>query len=167
MVGIGQYTGPNRRGHPRLARPRGVRRHFGPFIDEVDDRLRDLIQERERVRVRSILLTLRLCPSAIRSGCCKAASDARPRASVARADPYMCGMRTGRGKRQYQRTAFDAMLKDAVRRRFDVLMVWSIDRLGRSVLHVANALAELDVLLALPSTPISRRSTALRRWDEP
>ena len=40
--------------------------------------------------------------------------------------------------------AFDTMLKDAVRRRFDVLMVWSIDRLGRSVLHVANALAELD-----------------------
>ena len=43
-----------------------------------------------------------------------------------------------------QRPAFDQMLKDAVRRRFDVLMVWSIDRLGRSVLHVANALAELD-----------------------
>jgi DNA invertase Pin-like site-specific DNA recombinase len=36
------------------------------------------------------------------------------------------------------------MLKDAVRRRFDDLMVWSIDRLGRSVLHVANSLAELD-----------------------
>ena len=43
-----------------------------------------------------------------------------------------------------QRPAFDTMLKDAARRRFDVLMVWSIDRLGRSVLHVANALAELD-----------------------
>ena len=43
-----------------------------------------------------------------------------------------------------QRPAFDQMLKDAVRGRFDVLMVWSIDRLGRSVLHVANALAELD-----------------------
>src|SRR5277367_1768228 len=43
-----------------------------------------------------------------------------------------------------QRPAFETMLKDAVRRRFDVLMVWSIDRLGRSVLHVANALAELD-----------------------
>jgi DNA invertase Pin-like site-specific DNA recombinase len=43
-----------------------------------------------------------------------------------------------------QRPAFDAMLKDAVRRRFDILMVWSIDRLGRSVLHVANALADLD-----------------------
>ena len=43
-----------------------------------------------------------------------------------------------------QRPAFDRVLKDAVRRWFDVLMCWSIDRLGRSVLHVANALAELD-----------------------
>jgi DNA invertase Pin-like site-specific DNA recombinase len=43
-----------------------------------------------------------------------------------------------------QRPAFDRMLKDAVRGRFHVLLVWSIDRLGRSVLHVANALAELD-----------------------
>jgi DNA invertase Pin-like site-specific DNA recombinase len=43
-----------------------------------------------------------------------------------------------------QRPAFDQLLKDAVRRKFDILMVWSIDRFGRSVLHVANALAELD-----------------------
>jgi DNA invertase Pin-like site-specific DNA recombinase len=43
-----------------------------------------------------------------------------------------------------KRPAFDAMLRDAVRLQFDILMVWSIDRLGRSVLHVANALAELD-----------------------
>jgi DNA invertase Pin-like site-specific DNA recombinase len=43
-----------------------------------------------------------------------------------------------------KRPAFDQMLKDAVRRKFDVTMVWSIDRLGRSVLHVANAMAELD-----------------------
>jgi hypothetical protein len=43
-----------------------------------------------------------------------------------------------------QRPAFDQMLKDCVRRRFDILMVWSIDRLGRSVLHAAYALAELD-----------------------
>jgi DNA invertase Pin-like site-specific DNA recombinase len=47
-------------------------------------------------------------------------------------------------KGREQRPAFDAMLKDAVRRRYDILLVWSIDRLGRSVLHVANALAELD-----------------------
>ena len=43
-----------------------------------------------------------------------------------------------------KRPAFDQMLKDAVRRKFDICMVWSIDRLGRSVLHVANAMAELD-----------------------
>jgi len=43
-----------------------------------------------------------------------------------------------------KRPAFDAMLKDAARRRFDVLLIWSIDRLGRSVLHVAQAMAELD-----------------------
>src|ERR1700681_3742252 len=47
-------------------------------------------------------------------------------------------------QRRDQRPAVDAMLKDAVRRRYDILMVWSIDRVGRSVLHVANALAELD-----------------------
>ena len=47
-------------------------------------------------------------------------------------------------KGREQRPAFDQMLKDAVRHRYDILMVWSIDRLGRSVLHVANALAELD-----------------------
>ena len=54
-------------------------------------------------------------------------------------DPGISG-----AKGRDQRPAFDQMLKDAVRRRFDVLMVWSIDRLGRSVLHVANAMAELD-----------------------
>ena len=51
-------------------------------------------------------------------------------------------MHTSRRESRDQRPAFDQMLKDAVRRRFD--MVWSIDRLGRSVLHVANTLAELD-----------------------
>jgi DNA invertase Pin-like site-specific DNA recombinase len=47
-------------------------------------------------------------------------------------------------KSREQRPAFNQMLKDATRRRFDVLMVWSIDRLGRSVLNVCTALAELD-----------------------
>src|ERR1700733_2091884 len=42
------------------------------------------------------------------------------------------------------RPAFNQMLKDAVRGRFQVLMVWSIDRLGRSVLPVATAMAEMD-----------------------
>src|SRR5580698_4533684 len=43
-----------------------------------------------------------------------------------------------------KRPGFDAMLKDATRRKFDVLMFWSIDRLGRSTAAVATALVELD-----------------------
>jgi DNA invertase Pin-like site-specific DNA recombinase len=43
-----------------------------------------------------------------------------------------------------KRPRFDAMLKDATRRRFDVLMFWSIDRLGRSTAMVATTLAELE-----------------------
>ena len=43
-----------------------------------------------------------------------------------------------------KRPAFDAALKDAVRRKFDVLMVWSIDRMGRSTATVAAAPAELE-----------------------
>ena len=68
-------------------------------------------------------------------------------------------------KRRDQRPTFDTMLRDAVRRRFDVLMVWSIDRLGRSVLHVANALAELDAAgVALYS---DQQAIAPRRWVAP
>jgi DNA invertase Pin-like site-specific DNA recombinase len=43
-----------------------------------------------------------------------------------------------------QRPGFDRMLKDASRRRFDVLAVWSIDRLGRSTAAVATALDDLE-----------------------
>jgi DNA invertase Pin-like site-specific DNA recombinase len=50
----------------------------------------------------------------------------------------------GGSKGRDKRPAFDLMLKDATRRRFDVVLVWSMDRLGRSVLHVAMAMAELD-----------------------
>ena len=31
-----------------------------------------------------------------------------------------------------QRPAFDRLLKDAARRRFDLIAAWSVDRLGRS-----------------------------------
>ena len=48
------------------------------------------------------------------------------------------------GKGRDKRPAFDQMLKDAVRRRFDVCLVWSMDRPGRSVLLVAQAMEELD-----------------------
>ena len=39
------------------------------------------------------------------------------------------------------------MLKDAAWRRFEFLMVWSIDRLGRIFFPVAKALAELDAIV--------------------
>jgi DNA invertase Pin-like site-specific DNA recombinase len=43
-----------------------------------------------------------------------------------------------------KRPGFDRMLKDASRRRFDILAVWSIDRLGRSTASVATALDDLE-----------------------
>jgi DNA invertase Pin-like site-specific DNA recombinase len=42
-----------------------------------------------------------------------------------------------------KRPGFDAMLKDATCRKFDVLMAWSVDRLGRSLLDLISALQEL------------------------
>ena len=42
------------------------------------------------------------------------------------------------------RPGFNDMLNDATRRRFDILLFWSIDRLGRSTAMVATALAELE-----------------------
>jgi DNA invertase Pin-like site-specific DNA recombinase len=39
-----------------------------------------------------------------------------------------------------QRPGFDAMLKAAVRREFDMLAVWSSDRLGRSLRHLVEVL---------------------------
>ena len=42
-----------------------------------------------------------------------------------------------------KRPGFDAMLKDATRGRFDVLLAWSVDRLGRSLPDLVNGLQEL------------------------
>ena len=39
------------------------------------------------------------------------------------------------------RPAFDALCKDATRRRFDLIMAWSVDRLGRS-LHRPDRLSD-------------------------
>jgi len=46
----------------------------------------------------------------------------------------------GRDKRR----ALDAMLKDAVRGRFDIAAVWSVDRLGRSLQDLLGFLGELQ-----------------------
>jgi DNA invertase Pin-like site-specific DNA recombinase len=42
-----------------------------------------------------------------------------------------------------KRPAFDRMLKDAARRKFDVLAAWSVDRLGRSLQDLVAFLAEI------------------------
>jgi DNA invertase Pin-like site-specific DNA recombinase len=44
------------------------------------------------------------------------------------------------------RPAFDALCKDAARRRFDMIMAWSVDRLGRSLQDLVVFLSELHAL---------------------
>ena len=45
-----------------------------------------------------------------------------------------------------KRPALDALLKDAKRRRFDVVLVWKLDRLGRSLQHLLFLVEELQTL---------------------
>ena len=42
------------------------------------------------------------------------------------------------------RPALNRLMVDAHRRRFAVLLVWKVDRFGRSLRHLVNALADLD-----------------------
>jgi len=42
-----------------------------------------------------------------------------------------------------KRPAFDALLKDATRRRFSLIMAWSVDRLGRSLTDLVAFLSEV------------------------
>src|SRR5262249_3452968 len=43
-----------------------------------------------------------------------------------------------------KRPAFDRLLKDATRRKFDIVAVWAVDRLGRSLKDLVNTLHELQ-----------------------
>ena len=45
-----------------------------------------------------------------------------------------------------RRPALDALIRDAKRRQFDVLVVWRLDRLGRSLRHLITLLDELQAL---------------------
>lgn len=45
-----------------------------------------------------------------------------------------------------RRPALDRLMSDAHRRKFDAVLVWKIDRFGRSLKHLVNALADLDSL---------------------
>ena len=42
------------------------------------------------------------------------------------------------------RPELDRMMKDSTKRKFDVVMVWSIDRLGRSLQHLIEILNDLN-----------------------
>jgi DNA invertase Pin-like site-specific DNA recombinase len=43
-----------------------------------------------------------------------------------------------------KRPGFDALLRDATRRKFDLVAAWSVDRLGRSLQHLVGMLGELE-----------------------
>jgi DNA invertase Pin-like site-specific DNA recombinase len=45
-----------------------------------------------------------------------------------------------------ERPAFDALCQDAARRQFDMVMAWSVDRLGRSLQDLVGFLSELHAL---------------------
>jgi DNA invertase Pin-like site-specific DNA recombinase len=49
-------------------------------------------------------------------------------------------------KSRAERPAFDALCRDAARRRFDMVMAWSVDRLGRSLQDLVGFLSELHAL---------------------
>ena len=46
-------------------------------------------------------------------------------------------------KSREERPAFDPLAKDAARRRFDMVMAWSVDRLGRSLQDLVGLLSDL------------------------
>jgi DNA invertase Pin-like site-specific DNA recombinase len=54
-------------------------------------------------------------------------------------DPGISG-----SKRRDGRPGLDEMLKDAQRRRFDVVMAWAIDRLGRSLIDLLGTIQALE-----------------------
>ncbi len=49
-------------------------------------------------------------------------------------------------KTREQREAFNRLCKDATRRQFDVVMSWSVDRLGRSLQDLVGFLSELHAV---------------------
>jgi DNA invertase Pin-like site-specific DNA recombinase len=49
-------------------------------------------------------------------------------------------------KGREKRPAFDALCRDAALRKFDVVMAWSVDRLGRSLQDLVGFLSELHAL---------------------
>jgi DNA invertase Pin-like site-specific DNA recombinase len=53
---------------------------------------------------------------------------------------------TGVSGSKTSRPALDKLMADAKRRRFDVLLVWRLDRLGRSLRHLVGLAEEFDAI---------------------
>ena len=49
-------------------------------------------------------------------------------------------------KGREKRPAFDALCRDAAKRQFDIVMAWSVDRLGRSLQDLVGFLSELHAM---------------------
>jgi DNA invertase Pin-like site-specific DNA recombinase len=67
-----------------------------------------------------------------------------------------------------KRPAFDGLWKDACGRKFDIVMAWSVDRLGRSLQGLVGFLAELHVLkidLCLRQRGSTRPHPPARRYS--
>jgi DNA invertase Pin-like site-specific DNA recombinase len=69
-------------------------------------------------------------------------------------------------KGRNDRPAFDRLCRDATKRQFDVIMAWSVDRLGRSLQDLIAFLSEIHAS-ASTSTSTSRGSTPRRRPARP
>ena len=92
----------------------------------------------------------------------------------ARADRRAPGLDCGRDlpRRRHQRRqgarqrpGLDAMLKDAGRRNFDIVMAWAIDRLGRSLIDLLRTIqaASTSTLISSTSTRPRRRASCFSR----
>lgn len=53
---------------------------------------------------------------------------------------------TGVSGAKESRPALDRLMRDAKRRRFDCVLCWKLDRIGRSLKHLVNLLAELEAV---------------------
>jgi DNA invertase Pin-like site-specific DNA recombinase len=57
-----------------------------------------------------------------------------------------CYVDTGVSGAKDSRPELDRLMFDAHQRRFDAILVWKLDRFGRSLRHLVNALAEFESL---------------------
>ena len=58
----------------------------------------------------------------------------------------VAGLLGGASGTKDRRPALDALMKDAKRRRFDVLVVWRLDRLGRNLKHLVTLLEDVQAV---------------------